>query len=465
MIFSSITFLYFFLPAVLICYYAVPAKFKNLVLLTASLFFYGWGEKLLVLLFVFSILTGWISAILIEKYRGQIKARVILILSIIFDVLILLYFKYTDFFILSFNQMTGLSLPLLNIALPIGISFYTFQLLSYVVDVYKNEAEAQKDFISFAVYISMFPQLIAGPIVRYKDIQHLLKERSHSSEQIYSGIRRFITGLSKKIFIANLLGEITVSFRLSNDLSVLYYWLYAVSFMLQIYYDFSGYSDMAIGLAKLFGFELNENFNYPYISKSITEFWRRWHISLGTWFRDYVYIPMGGNRKGLLKQIFNIGVVWFLTGMWHGASWNFILWGLFYAVLLMIEKLFLKKILDKVKVLSHIYTLFFILVGFVIFNASSLNQIVCDFKGMFGFGKIPLISKEALYYLKSNIIILISGILGATPVLSKLYNKAVMSRFSKTISFAQATVLILLLILGTAFLIDGSFNPFLYFRF
>lgn len=465
MIFSSITFLYFFLPAVLICYYAVPVRFKNLILLTASIIFYAWGEKLLVLLFLFSIITGWLSGLLIEKHKGTVKSKIIFILSLIFDIGVLLYFKYTDFFILSINQVSKLSIPLLKIALPIGISFYTFQLISYKVDVYKNKVEAQKDFISFALYIAMFPQLIAGPIVRYSDIQLQLKERSHSLSKIYSGIRRFIIGFSKKIFIANILGEISVIFKASDDLSVLYYWLYAVSFMLQIYYDFSGYSDMAIGLGKIFGFDFIENFNYPYISKSITEFWRRWHISLGSWFRDYVYIPLGGNKKGLLKQFFNIAVVWFLTGMWHGASWNFILWGIFFAVLLVIEKMFLKKILDKSRVLSHIYTLFFVLTGFVIFNASSLGEIITELKGMSSFGKIPLISREALYYLKSNLIVLVAAIIGSTPLFSKLYKKLSESRLSKAVLFIEPLLLILLFVTGTAFIVDGSFNPFLYFRF
>lgn len=465
MIFSSITFLYFFLPAVILLYFLVPSKVKNSVIFLASVIFYAWGEKLLALLFVASILFGWLMGLLIEKKQNTPWSKVFLIFAVIADLGILFYFKYTDFFIQSFNSAFRISIPLLKIALPIGISFYTFQLLSYEVDVYRGTVKAQKNFIDFATYVAMFPQLIAGPIVRYSDIETQLKSRTHSLEKAGQGIRRFIIGFSKKIFIANALGELTTFFRSSNDLSILYYWLYAISYMLQIYYDFSGYSDMAIGLGKLFGFEFMENFDYPYISKSITEFWRRWHISLGSWFRDYVYIPLGGNRKGIFRQLINITIVWMLTGFWHGAAWNFILWGLFYAILLILEKLFLKKFIDKVPILGHIYVLIFVMLGFVLFNASSLQQTISDIAGLFAFAKLPLISFEAIYYLKSYALIIILGILGSTPIVKNLANKLMTSKAGNYLAFFEPVLLITLFILGTAFLVDGSFNPFLYFRF
>lgn len=465
MIFSSITFLYFFLPAVILVYLVMPAKAKNSVIFISSLFFYAWGEKLLVLLFLGSIIFGWIMGLLIEKKRNSPWSKVFLIFAVIVNLGILFYFKYTDFFIQSINQSLKISIPLLKIALPIGISFYTFQLLSYEVDVYRGTVPSQKSFIDFGTYVAMFPQLIAGPIVRYSDIQTQLKNRQHTLEKTSQGIGKFILGFSKKVLIANSLGQFTAFFRTSTDLSVLYYWLYALAYMLQIYFDFSGYSDMAIGLGKIFGFEFNKNFDYPYISKSITEFWRRWHISLGTWFKDYVYIPLGGNRKGKGRQIFNIFVVWMLTGLWHGAAWNFVLWGIYFAILLIIEKLFLKKFLDKHNIFAHIYLLFLILLGFVLFNASSLNQAVSDIAGLFSFGKLPLISAEAIYYLKSYGIIIALAVIFATPLPKNLYIKLSGTKAEKFLMIAEPLVLAFLLIIGTAFLVDGSFNPFLYFRF
>ncbi len=465
MIFSSITFLYYFLPAVLLLYFVVPKKFKNSVLLFASMFFYAWGEQILVILFAASILLGWVFGLAIEKNKATIKGKIFLCAAVIIDLGILLYFKYTDFFIESLNNAFGLSIPLLKIALPIGISFYTFQLLSYEVDVYRGTVPAQKNVIDFATYVAMFPQLIAGPIVRYSDIETQLKSRTHSINLCASGIKRFLIGFSKKVLLANSLGEIAVHFRATSDLSVLYYWVYALSFMLQIYYDFSGYSDMAIGLGKIFGFSFNENFDYPYISKSITEFWRRWHISLGSWFRDYVYIPLGGNRKGMARQLLNISVVWMLTGFWHGAAWNFILWGVFYAILLMFEKLFLKKFLDRHSIFGHIYTLLFVLLGFVLFNASSLRQTVSDIAGMFSFGKLPFVSGEVLYYLKSFAIVFVLAIIGATPLVKNCYKKIKCSKIKSLLNLAEPLLLLILFVIGTAYLVDGSFNPFLYFRF
>ena len=457
MLFSSISFLYYFLPCVLVLYFLVPRHFKNVILLITSLFFYAWGEPRLVLLMLVTIAIGYVLGILIEKDAEHKKLY--LILAIVSFLGALAYFKYANFFVDNFNQVTGLSIPLVRVALPIGISFYTFQILSYNIDVYRGEVKAQRNPIDLAAYITMFPQLIAGPIVRYKDVAVQLENREHNISKVADGIRRFIFGLSKKILIANVLGEMCEGFRLSDEKSVLFYWMYAIAFSLHIYFDFSGYSDMAIGLGKIFGFDFLENFNYPYISKSITEFWRRWHISLGNWFRDYVYIPLGGSRVKRGRHLFNILVVWMLTGFWHGAAWNFIIWGLYFAVLLVIEKTFLLKYLERTKVLSHIYVLFAVVVSFVIFNASSITQVMADIGGMFGRGDLPLVSGEALYYLKSYAAIGILAIVGATPL-----PKKIVSRW-KGLQYAEPVVLLVLLIMITAYLVDGSFNPFLYFRF
>ena len=457
MLFSSITFLYYFLPCVLVLYFLVPRQFKNFILLISSLFFYAWGEPKLVFLMIITILVGYVLGILTEKHCKYKK--VYLVFAILFSLGTLGYFKYADFFITNFNAATGLSVPLLRIALPIGISFYTFQILSYNIDVYWGNVKAQKNILHLATYITMFPQLIAGPIVRYKDVALQLENRTHSIDKIGLGVRRFILGLSKKILIANVLGELCEIFRQSNEKSVLFYWMYAIAFSLHIYFDFSGYSDMAIGLGKIFGFDFIENFNYPYISKSITEFWRRWHMSLGTWFRDYVYIPMGGSRVKPVRMLFNIAVVWMLTGFWHGAAWNFVLWGVFFAVLLVVEKLFLLKQLEKSKIVSHIYVLLLVVISFVIFNATSLAQIGQDIGGMFGAGNIPLVSAETIYYLKSYGFVFVLGLIGSTPLPKKLVGKM------KVISYIEPVALLILLVVVTAYLVDGSFNPFLYFRF
>ena len=360
MLFSSITFLYYFLPLTLVLYFTVPKAFKNTALLLASLIFYGWGEPKYVIWMALSILLGYGFGLLVEKYREKRAGKAICALSVGISLAFLVYFKYVDFFIQNVNAVTGLQLSLLRLVLPIGISFYTFQVISYTVDVYKGE-RAQRNLIHLATYIAMFPQLIAGPIVRYADIAEQLTDRKYSWKGTAWGIRRLVIGLAKKILIANQLGELCSAFRASQEKSVLFCWMYAIAFTLHIYFDFSGYSDMAIGLGRVFGFRFQENFNYPYISSSITEFWRRWHISLGTWFRDYVYIPLGGNRKGRERQLFNILVVWMLTGFWHGAAWNFILWGVLFAVLLTVEKLWLLKRLKESRLLSRIYTLFFVM--------------------------------------------------------------------------------------------------------
>ncbi len=466
MLFSSIPFLYYFLPITLLIYFLVPRCLKNAVLMIASLFFYGWGEPRYLILMVVSILVGYGGGLLIERHRGKKSALWLTWITVGILLSFLGYFKYANFFIDNFNAVTGLGIPFLRIALPVGISFYTFQILSYDVDVYRGDVKAQRNIISLAAYVTMFPQLIAGPIVRYSDIEVELRERKHSFENVSYGIRRFVIGLSKKILIADVLAALCDTFRASDDKSVLFYWMYAIAFSLYIYFDFSAYSDMAIGLGRIFGFHFLENFNYPYISASVTEFWRRWHMSLGSWFRDYVYIPLGGNRVSKLRWFFNIFVVWMLTGFWHGAAWNFILWGLMFAILLVIEKLWLLKPLSKSKVFSHVYVLFFVMISFVLFNAVDLPQAYSDVVSLFGAGGLPLISAEALYYLKSYAVILIVSIIGATPLPAKLTSKLLDTRAGTAIgTVVEPLALIGLITLMTAYLVDGSFSPFLYFRF
>ena len=467
MLFSSIPFLFWFLPGVLILYAAAPGTLKNTVLLLSSLFFYGWGEPRYVIWMMLAILMAYIFGLLIERYQSVPKlARLFLALSVSSSLLMLGYFKYADFFIRNVNAVTGCSISLLNITLPIGISFYTFQILSYTVDVYRQDVKAQRNLIDLATYVALFPQLIAGPIVRYSDIAEQLKGRIHTMGKTAQGIRRFILGLGKKILIANLLGELCSIFRASDDKSVLFFWLYAVAYTLHVYFDFSGYSDMAIGLGKIFGFRFLENFNYPYISSSITEFWRRWHISLGTWFRDYVYIPLGGNRVGKYRHLLNILAVWVLTGFWHGAAWNFAVWGLLFAVLLMAEKMWLLKLLRKHKMIARIYVLFFVLISFVLFNADNMGQAFSDLAGLFGAGGIPLASDEALYYLSSFSLILPIAIIGATPLIKNGFERLSKNCAAvRILNIAEPIVLLSILLVMTAYLVDGSFNPFLYFRF
>lgn len=466
MLFSSIPFLYYFLPIVMLIYFAVPKVFKNSVILIFSLAFYAWGEPLYVFLMIGTIALNYILGLLIEKFRGKVLSKISITLSIVFSLGALGYFKYADFFITNFNKVTGLSMELLNIALPIGISFYTFQILSYTVDVYRGDVAAQKNPITLGAYITLFPQLIAGPIVRYSDVEKQLLSRTHSFEKVSLGIRRFIIGLSKKIIIANTLGELCDAFYSTNDKSVMFYWLFAIAYMLQVYFDFSGYSDMAIGLGKIMGFDFMENFRYPFISSSISEFWRRWHISLGSWFRDYVYIPMGGNRVKAPRFVLNIFTVWFLTGFWHGAEWNFIIWGLYFAVLLLAEKLFLSRILGKFKVLNHIYVLFFTAISFTIFSASGMADALSRVGGMFGAGNLPMASQTFIYTLQNYGFVLLLAIIGATPLVVKTKEKLQQNKVVKTcFDILEIPVLIILLLIITAYLADGSFNPFLYFRF
>ena len=462
MLFSSITFLYYFLPAVLILYFLVPTRGKNLVLLLASLVFYAWGEPKYVFLMMATIGLFYGCGLAIGKCESQKWKKFWLTVSVVVSLALLAVFKYADFLLGSFGALARVDMPLLGLALPIGISFYTFQCLSYTIDVYRGEAEVQRNIVSFGAYVSLFPQLIAGPIVRYVDVARELNHRTHSWNDIALGLRRFLIGLAKKILIADRFAVLLNVFRDSAQQSVLFYWMYAIAFTLHIYFDFSGYSDMAIGLGRVFGFHFIENFNYPYMSKSIGEFWRRWHMSLGSWFRDYVYIPLGGNRVSPVRWVFNTLVVWMLTGLWHGAAWNFVLWGLLYAVFLMLEK-WGKPILDKLPdLLRRVYVLFIVMLGFVLFNATDIHQAISDVKGLFGLNGVPLVTGETLYYLRSYAVLFILGFVGATPLMKKLGNKLETSNIGAVL---EPVLLIAALLVCTAYLVDGSFSPFLYFRF
>ena len=466
MLFSSLPFLYDFLPAVLLLYFAAPRGLKNAVLLAGSLIFYAWGEPRFVLVMLAEILLGYLFGLGIEKHRGKPRGRLLLILALALDLGALGYFKYADFFLRSVNAVTGLSLPLLQVTLPIGISFYTFQIISYLVDVWRGTVPAQKNPVDLAAYVAMFPQLIAGPIVRYSEIARQLRERRHTLEDAALGARRFVLGLSKKVLIANVLYQLMTEFQSGGRRTVLFCWIYALCCVLQIYFDFSGYSDMAIGLGRILGFRFAENFDHPCVSRSVTEFWRRWHISLGSWFRDYVYIPLGGSRVSRGRQLGNILAVWLLTGLWHGAAWNFVLWGLLFALLLMAEKRFLLPVLQKRRLLSRLYMLLVLPLSFVLFNAGSVREAFSQIAAMFGGGSLPLWNAETLYYLRSYGAVLLTAILGATPIPARLMARWQRSRLGGRLqTLAEAPVLAALLLVNTAYLVDGSFNPFLYFRF
>ncbi len=460
MLFSSLTFLYYFLPVTLILYFIAPKKLKNSVLLLASLFFYAWGEPTYIFLMLGTIILGYVTGLIIEKHRTDKIGTIATVITVALDLLALGYFKYANFFVENFSLATGISVPFLSIALPIGISFYTFQILSYTIDVKRGTVSAQRNIINLATYISLFPQLIAGPIVRYSDIETQLDERSITFDKAALGIRRFILGLSKKIILANSLGELCDSFTSSGGQSVIFWWVFALCYLLQIYFDFSGYSDMAIGLGRILGFEFMENFNYPLISSSITDFWRRWHISLGSWFRDYVYIPLGGNRVKQSRHLVNIFVVWLLTGFWHGAEWNFIIWGLFFGILLTIEKFYLLDHLKKHKFIRHIYVLFFVLISFVIFSGNNMGDTISRLGGMFGAGGLPMVSDELFYAIKNYGLLIVISVIFATPLPRILGAKS-----KRIVPALEIPVLLILLIICTAYLADGSFNPFLYFRF
>lgn len=466
MVFSSLTFLQCFLPLCLLSYFLVPKAWRNRTLFLFSLLFYAWGEPVYVLLMLFSTALDYTCGQAVERCRGQRGAKIALLVSVCVNLGLLCVFKYSDFLIGTINTLFGTALPQPNLPLPIGISFYTFQVLSYVIDVYRGETAAQRNFIDLAAYVSLFPQLIAGPIVRYSDVAAELKSRTHSVSAAAEGVRRFTVGFAKKILLANQFGALASAYKSTQDASVLFVWLYALAFLLQVYFDFSGYSDMAIGLGRMLGFHFPENFNYPYISASITEFWRRWHISLGSWFRDYLYIPLGGSRKGKARQLLNILIVWLATGLWHGAAWTFVLWGLWFAVLLLLEKLALLPVLEKHRVLGHVYTLFFVTLGFVLFDADSAAQAVSRISAMLGAGGLPLSSTQAVYYLKSYGPLLVLGILCATPLPKIIVAKLRKSKGAATaLDVLEPLCVLIPLLLGTAFLVDGSFNPFLYFRF
>ncbi|MFR1972343.1 MAG: MBOAT family O-acyltransferase [Clostridia bacterium] len=463
MLFTSISFLYYFLPIVIILYFIVPKKFKNFILFLSSIFFYFCGEPIYTFLMIGEIFIAYVGARYLEKHRK--KSILVSLLAIHIGALGL--FKYSDFTINNINQIFGSKIPLLKLALPIGISFYTFQIISYVVDVYRGKVKAQKSFLKLATYVSLFPQLIAGPIVRYETIEKELDNRTSNFENFAYGVRRFVIGLGKKVLIANMLGELCDVFSTTNEKSVLFYWIFAISYSLQIYFDFSAYSDMAIGLGRMFGFHFLENFNYPYISKSITEFWRRWHMSLSSWFRDYVYIPLGGNRKETIILVRNIFIVWALTGIWHGANWTFVIWGLMYGIMLIIEKLLLTKHLEKMpSILQRIYVLFTVMISFIIFNANSIGEAWNNIIGLFGANGESLINASTVYYLKSYLVVLVIAIIGSTPLLKNIIEKLkTKTNANKIINLLEPIAMASILTIVTAYLVDNSYNPFLYFRF
>lgn len=463
MLFTSISFLYYFLPIVIILYFIVPKKFKNFILFLSSIFFYFCGEPIYTFLMIGEIFIAYVGARYLEKHRK--KSILVSLLAIHIGALGL--FKYSDFTINNINQIFGSKIPLLKLALPIGISFYTFQIISYVVDVYRGKVKAQKSFLKLATYVSLFPQLIAGPIVRYETIEKELDSRTSNFENFAYGVRRFVIGLGKKVLIANMLGELCDVFSTTNEKSILFYWIFAISYSLQIYFDFSAYSDMAIGLGRMFGFHFLENFNYSYISKSITEFWRRWHMSLSSWFRDYVYIPLGGNRKETIILVRNIFIVWALTGIWHGANWTFVIWGLMFGIMLIIEKLFLTKHLEKMpSILQRIYVLFTVMISFIIFNANSIGEAWNNIIGLFGANGESLINASTVYYLKSYLVVLVIAIIGSTPLLKNIIEKLkTKTNANKIINLLEPIAMASILIIVTAYLVDNSYNPFLYFRF
>ena len=463
MVFSSIVFLFYYLPVVLTVYFIVPAKYRNIWLFAVNLIFYGWGEPVYILLMLFSICLNYFNGILIGKYRvaAPNKAKGFLAVNTILNLALLVIFKYTDLIAGTVNHLFGTSLPLPGLTLPIGISFYTFQSMSYPIDVYRGDTETQKNFIRFGTFVTLFPQLIAGPIVRYKDIADQLDKRSAGLDLFASGVERFVIGLGKKVLLANNIGILWDHYAAMGKLTFSGAWLGAVAFSLQLYFDFSGYSDMAIGLGRMLGFEFLENFNYPYISQSVTEFWRRWHISLGSWFRDYLYIPLGGNRRGLPRQLCNILVVWALTGLWHGANWTFLLWGLYYALFLLLEKVFLLKYLNKTHVLGHVYALLVAAFGWMIFQLNTLKEVAHYWKAMLGFGGVGFVNSTDLYMARSYLVILVISIIAATPLAKTVYNRV----SPRVQSVLTPVMLLLVLIISTAYLVDATYNPFLYFRF
>ena len=464
MVFSSLIFLFAYLPLTLIVYYAVPRKARNIFLFFINLLFYGWGEPIMVTLMLVSIVINYAGGYFVEKCKpDKRKAKIPLIITIILDIGILAFFKYSGMIVDTINLFPFLNLPTLEISLPIGISFYTFQTMSYVIDVYRDDAPVSKSFIDFGTYVALFPQLIAGPIVRYKDVAYQLRHRRETLEQFNRGVMLFMVGLGKKVLIANRMAAMWEAMQATTQPNgVLGSWIGIAGYTLQIYFDFSGYSDMACGLGNMLGFEFLKNFNYPYISKSVTEFWRRWHISLSTWFREYVYIPLGGNRRGIPRQILNLMIVWFLTGLWHGASYNFILWGVYYGLILIIEKFLLNKLLAKLSAaIKHIYTILIFMLGWVIFYFDDMGRMFEFFGSLFNFSN-GLISHQALVIFLRYAVILAIAIVGSTPLAAKLYGKI---REKKYTFILETLFCVIVLLLATASLVSNSYNPFIYFRF
>ena len=464
MVFSSLVFLFAYLPLTLLGYYLVPRQGRNIFLFIVNLIFYGWGEPLLVLLMVFNIFFNYVGGYYVDKYRqDEKKKKLALILTCILDIGILAVYKYTGMLTETLNMLPFLNIPVLQISLPIGISFYTFQTMSYVIDVYRDDAPVSRSFIDFGTYLALFPQLIAGPIVRYRDVAYQMRHRQETLEMFTKGVMLFMVGLGKKVLIANQMGTLTSAmFATTEENGVLGTWVGILAYTFQIYFDFSGYSDMACGLGNMLGFEFLKNFEYPYIARSITDFWRRWHISLSTWFKEYVYIPLGGNRKGVKRQIINLLIVWGLTGLWHGASYNFLLWGLFYGVMLILEKFVFKKLLDKLPaVLQHIYTLFIVMLGWGLFYFTDMAQLGAFFADLFNFSN-GLCGAQALNLIMSYLPLLIVAGIASTPLATKLYMSFKDTRY---IWILETLFCAIVLLISTASLVDQSYNPFLYFRF
>ncbi|MEK3837612.1 MBOAT family O-acyltransferase [Paenibacillus sp. FSL R7-0128] len=468
MVFSSLIFVFLFLPFTLLIYYISPMRIRNAVLLAASLVFYAWGEPVYIFLMIFSTVFDYVNGVLIDRYRHRkVIARGVLILSMMGSLGILGFFKYAGFVFDNINSLFNLHLQAADLPLPVGISFYTFQTMSYIIDVYRRKVPVQKNLIAFGAYVTMFPQLVAGPIVKYEDIAGQLAKRTVTLERFGEGAELFIRGLAKKVLLANNIGSLWASSKAvpAAELSVLSAWLGIIAFTFQIYFDFSGYSDMARGLGKMIGFEFMENFNYPYISKSITEFWRRWHISLGSWFREYIYIPLGGNRAGKLKQLRNLAGVWFITGLWHGASWNFIIWGLYFGLFVTLEKLILLKQLQRLPVLvSHVYTLMIVIIGWVIFEFEHLPAALTFIGTMFGAGTHEFADNRALYDLSGNALLLLILTVCATPLPGKAL-ACIRTRFARSGTLAALAIYFIFIVASTAYLVNATYNPFLYFRF
>ena len=468
MVFSSLIFLYFFLPITLLIYFITPNQLRNAILIVASLVFYAWGEPVYIFLMLISTVIDYVYGLLIDKYRyRKSTARALLVCSIVGNLGILGFFKYYGFMVENINSLFGVHFEVTTLPLPVGISFYTFQTMSYMIDVYRDKVPVQKNLISFGTYVTMFPQLVAGPIVAYGDVAKQLTNRQITISLFGEGTQLFIRGLAKKVLLANHIGMLWSSIKATamSDVTVATSWIGILAFTLQIYFDFSGYSDMARGLGKMFGFELTKNFNYPYIATSVSEFWRRWHISLGSWFREYVYIPLGGNRVGIVKQLRNLFVVWFLTGLWHGASWNFIIWGLYFGCFIVMEKLFLHKcLLHLPRGIGNLYTLLIVMVGWVFFDLDRLSAALAYVEAMFGLGIHHFVDNNTYYYLSTNLIILLLAILAATPLPKRMF-LALKQRYPLGSAILSPILHVLFLFLSTAYLVNDTYNPFLYFRF